>query len=249
MSQNKFENGSAGAVPIRIALQPEAVAANDIDRALLGPLGLPRTYWMLWCGMLLNRLGGTIFLLLGLYLTRERGLTPALTGVIISLYAAGGTAGRADRRHLGRSPRPSSHPARRDGGLGGVDARPRLRPLDRRDHGDRAGAGLLHRRLPRAVAGGGGRRRAAARPGARLRVALLGDQLRDSRRRPRSEGRSPRITSASCSSSTRSPPSGTAPSCCSACRRHGLRPFWPKNWPGRARLCGCSTCRCTTPVS
>ncbi len=90
MSQNKLENGSAGAVPIRIALQPEVAPANDIDCGLSGPLGLSRTYWMLWCGMLLNRLGGTIFLLLGLYLTRERGLTPELTGLVISLYAAGG---------------------------------------------------------------------------------------------------------------------------------------------------------------
>ena len=90
MSQNKVENGSAGAVPIRIALQPDAAPANDIDGPRLGPLGLPRIYWMLWGGMLLNRLGGTIFLLLGLYLTQERGLSAELTGLIISLYAAGG---------------------------------------------------------------------------------------------------------------------------------------------------------------
>ena len=90
MSQNKLENDSAGAVPVRIALQPDAAPANDIDCGRIGPLGLSRTYWMLWCGMLLNRLGGTIFLLLGLYLTRERGLTPELAGLIISLYAAGG---------------------------------------------------------------------------------------------------------------------------------------------------------------
>src|SRR5450631_1526434 len=90
MSQNELENGSAGAVPIRIALQPDATPANDIDCGRLGPLGLSRTYWMLWGGMLFNRLGGTIFLLLGLYLTRERGLSSELTGLIISLYAAGG---------------------------------------------------------------------------------------------------------------------------------------------------------------
>jgi len=90
MSQNELENGSAGAVPIRIALQPDAAPANDVDCGRLGPLGLSRIYWMLWGGMLLNRLGGTIFLLLGLYLTRERGLSPELTGLIISLYAAGG---------------------------------------------------------------------------------------------------------------------------------------------------------------
>jgi MFS family permease len=90
MSQNELENGSAGAVPLPIALQSAAAPANDIDCGLSGPLGLPRTYWMLWCGMLLNRLGSTIFLLLGLYLTRERGISSELTGLVISLYAAGG---------------------------------------------------------------------------------------------------------------------------------------------------------------
>jgi len=108
MSQNKLENDNPGAVPIRIALQPEAAPANDLDCGLLGPLGLSRTYWMLWCGMLLNRLGGTIFLLLGLYLTRERGLTPELTGLVISLYAAGGLLagplGGISADRLGRRP-------------------------------------------------------------------------------------------------------------------------------------------------
>ena len=106
MSQNNLENDRA--VPVQIALRPAAVPANDIDRGLLGPLGLSRTYWMLWCGMLLNRLGGTIFLLLGLYLTRERGLTPELTGLIISLYAAGGLLagpiGGSSADRLGRRP-------------------------------------------------------------------------------------------------------------------------------------------------
>ena len=112
MSQNKLENGSSGAVPIRIALQPHAAPANDTEwassGALRGPLGLSRTYWMLWGGMLLNRLGGTIFLLLGLYLTRERGLSPELTGLIISLYAAGGLlagpVGGASADRFGRRP-------------------------------------------------------------------------------------------------------------------------------------------------
>ena len=108
MSQNKLENDNPGAIPIRIALQPEAAPANDIDGGLGGPLGLSRTYWMLWCGMLLNRLGGTIFLLLGLYLTRERGLTPELTGLVISLYAAGGLLagplGGASADRFGRRP-------------------------------------------------------------------------------------------------------------------------------------------------
>jgi MFS family permease len=40
--------------------------------------------------MLFNRLGGTVFFFLSIYLTRERGLRPELAGLIISLYAAGG---------------------------------------------------------------------------------------------------------------------------------------------------------------
>src|SRR5580693_4815460 len=55
-----------------------------------GPFGLARTFWMLWVGMLLNRLGGTVYFMLGIYLTRERGLRPEVAGVVISFYAAGG---------------------------------------------------------------------------------------------------------------------------------------------------------------
>jgi MFS family permease len=53
-------------------------------------LGLARTFWVLWAGMLLNRLGGTVYFMLGIYLTRERGLRPETAGLVISLYAAGG---------------------------------------------------------------------------------------------------------------------------------------------------------------
>jgi MFS family permease len=55
------------------------------------PFGLPRTFWVLWSGMLVNRLGGSVFFLLAVYLTHERGLSPELAGLVISLYAAGGT--------------------------------------------------------------------------------------------------------------------------------------------------------------
>jgi len=80
--------------PATLDLRSRAVPANDTVTvgpvAGLGPFGLPRAYWTLWCGMLLNRLGGAVFLLLGLYLTRERRLSPELAGLVISLYAAGG---------------------------------------------------------------------------------------------------------------------------------------------------------------
>jgi hypothetical protein len=36
--------------------------------------GLPRTYWLLWVGTLINRLGGFVIPFLTLYLTQERGL-------------------------------------------------------------------------------------------------------------------------------------------------------------------------------
>jgi MFS family permease len=53
-------------------------------------LGLPRVFWLLWAGMLVNRVGGGVFCFLSVYLTHARGLTPALAGLVVGLYAAGG---------------------------------------------------------------------------------------------------------------------------------------------------------------
>jgi MFS family permease len=53
-------------------------------------LGLPRTYWLLWAGMLVNRLGGAVFPFLSIYLTRDRGLPVDLAGLVVGLYAVGG---------------------------------------------------------------------------------------------------------------------------------------------------------------
>ncbi|HXI57210.1 MAG TPA: MFS transporter [Polyangia bacterium] len=55
-----------------------------------GPLGLPRTFWVLWSGMLLNRVGSSVFFLLALYLTGERGLSSEVAALVISCYAVGG---------------------------------------------------------------------------------------------------------------------------------------------------------------
>jgi MFS family permease len=68
--------------------EPQAPVAAGRDR---GRFGLPRTYWLLWSGMLLNRLGGAVFCLLSVYLTHERGLSPEIAGLVLSLYAAGST--------------------------------------------------------------------------------------------------------------------------------------------------------------
>ncbi|MBI5511663.1 MAG: MFS transporter [Deltaproteobacteria bacterium] len=51
--------------------------------------GLPRTFWILWVGTLVNRLGGFVVPFLSLYLTRGRGLSVAHTGLVVSLYGLG----------------------------------------------------------------------------------------------------------------------------------------------------------------
>jgi MFS family permease len=55
--------------------------------------GLPRTYWYLWSGILVTKVGGFAVLFLSLYLTGPRHLTPALAGAVIGGYGVGGAAG------------------------------------------------------------------------------------------------------------------------------------------------------------
>ena len=99
MSQDGRDNETAGAVTTTLELRLEEVSpANDVTQAPApivaverpGPLGLPRTFWVLSGGMLINRLGGAVFMLLAIYLTRERGMRTELAGLVISLNAAGG---------------------------------------------------------------------------------------------------------------------------------------------------------------
>lgn len=54
--------------------------------------GLPRAYWVLWTGMLVNRLGGFVVPFLAIYLTRVRGLSLATAGAIVALWGAGSLA-------------------------------------------------------------------------------------------------------------------------------------------------------------
>src|SRR5438034_666736 len=51
--------------------------------------GLPRTFWILWAGALVNRLGGFVMPLLAIYLTAERGLSVQEVGLVVSLWGAG----------------------------------------------------------------------------------------------------------------------------------------------------------------
>ena len=68
--------------------------------------GLPRSFWLLWTGALINRLGGFVVPFLALYLTAQRGLSVARAGAIVSLFGLGsllaGPLGGVLADHLGR---------------------------------------------------------------------------------------------------------------------------------------------------
>jgi MFS family permease len=55
----------------------------------LGGEGLPRTYWVLWVGTFVNRLGSFVAPFLALYLTRDRGFSVEQTGLIVGLNGVG----------------------------------------------------------------------------------------------------------------------------------------------------------------
>jgi MFS family permease len=50
-------------------------------------------YWYLWTGMLINRVGGFVALVLSLYLTSARHLQPGIAGLVVGGYGIGGIAG------------------------------------------------------------------------------------------------------------------------------------------------------------
>ena len=51
--------------------------------------GLPRTFWYLWSGTLVNRLGSAVGPFLALYLTDERGFSPARAGLVLTALGLG----------------------------------------------------------------------------------------------------------------------------------------------------------------
>ncbi len=68
--------------------------------------GLPRTYWYLWAGMLVNRLGSFVMPMLMVFLTTQKGLSIVEAGLIASLYGfgalGGNTAGGVLSDRIGR---------------------------------------------------------------------------------------------------------------------------------------------------
>ena len=56
--------------------------------------GLPRAFWLLWTGTLVNRLGGAVGVFLSLYLTDERGISTAQAGLVLTAYGFGSAVGQ-----------------------------------------------------------------------------------------------------------------------------------------------------------
>jgi MFS family permease len=56
-------------------------------RSKLGDL--PRPFWALWSGTLVNRLGTMVMPFTGVYLTQSRGVSVATTGLVMAVFGAG----------------------------------------------------------------------------------------------------------------------------------------------------------------
>src|ERR1700761_9239045 len=54
---------------------------------------LPGSFWYLWAGLLINKLGGFGIIFLSLYLVKDRGLDSSGAGLVVGLYGVGGCAG------------------------------------------------------------------------------------------------------------------------------------------------------------
>ena len=69
---------------------------------------LPRPFWVLFAGTLVNRVGGFVLIFLAIYLTEERGLNPAQAGAVVAAYGIGaigaGPIGGALSDRIGRRP-------------------------------------------------------------------------------------------------------------------------------------------------
>jgi len=65
--------------------------------------GLPRPFWVLWSGTLINRIGYMVEPFLAYYLTGVRGLSLATTGAIIAVSGAGSVPAAAGSSCRSRS--------------------------------------------------------------------------------------------------------------------------------------------------
>jgi hypothetical protein len=65
---------------------PTATALLTLRRLVPDFGGLPRPFWVLFGGTLVNRVGGFVIVFLAIYLTAVRGLNAAQAGAVISPY-------------------------------------------------------------------------------------------------------------------------------------------------------------------
>ncbi len=74
---------------------PGSVLTGDLVRGWLREAagGLPRQFWFLWTGTLINRVGSFVVLFLSIYLTSDRHFTQSQAGFVIGLYGVGGAIG------------------------------------------------------------------------------------------------------------------------------------------------------------
>ncbi|MBO8187949.1 MDR family MFS transporter [Streptomyces spirodelae] len=67
------------------------VSSGKLGQAVARSVGgLPRQFWWLWIGTLVNRLGAFVATFLALYLTVERGYSASYAGLVGALYGLGG---------------------------------------------------------------------------------------------------------------------------------------------------------------
>ncbi len=62
--------------------------------------GLPRAYWLLFIGTLVNRIGGFVVPFLTLYLANQRHIPISQAGLIVSLFGAGSFIAQLSGREL-----------------------------------------------------------------------------------------------------------------------------------------------------
>ena len=55
--------------------------------------GLPRQFWFLWTGTLINRLGAFVVIYLAIYLTQDLDFSQSQAGLVLGAYGVGGAAG------------------------------------------------------------------------------------------------------------------------------------------------------------
>jgi len=67
---------------VRVALRQRLRSATG---------GLPAVFWMIWWGLVVNRLASFVLAFLSIYLVRDRGFSPAEAGRVLALYGVGFT--------------------------------------------------------------------------------------------------------------------------------------------------------------